>query len=571
MTTPSIKAIVFDVGNTLRAVPKTARTNWRSFSALQSFLGLDGNVVTFVDTLHRREKKYRHWAKRTLIELSEAELWAQYLLPDYPQDFVRANAIKLNQMWRDARVKRLLPDAVETVKALASRGYALAIVSNTTSSVEVPQLLADNGLAALFGCVILSTTFGRRKPHPSLFLSAADQIGVPPERCAYVGDDPSRDLVGARQAGYGQVVLLHADGYRQSEFNSDENSQPDFITEMRPDHRINRLEQLLGIFPQHRAPQPFAALPAAFYDAALSTMWGVDQPIPFDETFCAARQIGVARFELNHKVSNDLYRQWDHDRYYISTVHDPCPADYSSDALKERDLMISSLDESKRCQSVEMLKRTIDLAVSHGARSVVVHAGMIQGDRSRDQCLRAWYQQGLRATAEYQRALAEIKADRAQRVPPYLEQVMKSLEEIASYAAGSGIWVGLENRYRYYDIPLPDEMDLMLQSFTGEWLGFQYDIGHAQSLDELGMVDHFEWLERFASRMVGVHLHDVIGIVDHQVPGVGQVDFRRIARYLPIHAQRTLEIGPQAGLAELATGLKVLADAGCIEKFVETA
>jgi hypothetical protein len=80
------------------------------------------------------------------------------------------------------------------------------------------------------------------------------------------------------------------------------------------------------------------------------------------------------------------------------------------------------------------------------------------------------------------------------------------------------------------------------------------------------LVDHFEWLERFSDRMIGVHLHDVCGIIDHQVPGMGEVDFNRIAPYIPIQALRTLEIGPQASLEQISAGLEILADCGCIEK-----
>jgi len=31
---------------------------------------------------------------------------------------------------------------------------------------------------------------------------------VEPAKCAYVGDNPSRDIAGARQAGFGMVIIL---------------------------------------------------------------------------------------------------------------------------------------------------------------------------------------------------------------------------------------------------------------------------------------------------------------------------------------------------------------------------
>ena len=129
-------------------------------------------------------------------------MWSTYLLPDYPLEFVKKNAKYFNELWRDGRIKKVLPDAIETIRELSHRGYKLAIISNTTSSIEAPQLLDDLGITDLFKCVLLSATFGKRKPHPSMFLEAARQMGVKPENCAYIGNDVTRDLVGARQARF---------------------------------------------------------------------------------------------------------------------------------------------------------------------------------------------------------------------------------------------------------------------------------------------------------------------------------------------------------------------------------
>ena len=149
----------------------------------------------------------------------------------------------------------------------------------------------------------------------------------------------------------------------------------------------------------------------------------------------------------------------------------------------------------------------------------------------------------------------------------HLEQVMKSLIEIAEYNSKlKGPALALENRYRYYYLPLPDELEQMLAIMGGNAFGFQYDIGHATALDALGLVEHQEWLTRFGSRIIGVHIHDVNGLEDHQAPGMGKVDFRTIAPFLPENCIKTLEIGPQASLEQIAAGLEVLKNAGIINR-----
>lgn len=554
-----IKAIFFDIGGTLRVVRKIEGRDLLVIREMMDFLGESGEAREFVRRLRAREKRYSAWSQRTLIELNAAELWTRFFLPEYPADFIRVNAVMLNQTWRRSKgTRHLLPDTLETLHELAQRGYRLGIISNTTSEVEVPALLEEHGITDLFSTVILSASFGRRKPHPSLFLAAARQAGVQPHECAYVGDRPSRDVAGAREAGFGEVVIIRADG-----------SSPDATPVlMQPDHVIRRLPDLLPLFPGpgRRPARSNGSSPDVLFDAALSTMWHVKQPQPFADTFRAPREIGFARFELNHAVRAEQFNAIDVCHTPIGSVHDPCPAGVPLDTLKEWDWQIASLDEMRRGQGVAIAKRTVDLALQLGARLVVIHPGSIVADPALDYRLREMYLAGEADTPAYAALRGELMADRARRAAPHLEAARRSLREIIEYALPLGVTIGLENRYRYYDIPILDEMEALLELSDEEGFGFQYDVGHAETLDRLGLCAHFDWLERFGRRMVGMHLHDVNGLTDHRVPGDGSVDFARIAPYLPPAALRTLEVSPKYSLQQIRAGLDLLADAGCICK-----
>ena len=100
------------------------------------------------------------------------------------------------------------------------------------------------------------------------------------------------------------------------------------------------------------------------------------------------------------------------------------------------------------------------------------------------------------------------------------------MRELLEYAGRSGICLGLENRYHYFDIPSQDELALLLELAGPERIGFIYDVGHATAHGPAGFLSRREWLERFGDRIVGTHLHDVIGFTDHHAPGLGEVDFR---------------------------------------------
>ncbi len=567
----SIKAICFDVGGTLRVALDKQERETENIIKIQKFIGENGLPQDFARKLSTREKEYRIWSRKTMVEMNEADLWSTFMLPDHPINFVRDNAVELNQLWRESRIKSILPDAVETIKTLSQRGYLLGIISNTTSSVEVPQLLEENGITDLFGCIILSTVFGKRKPHPSLFLECARKLGVLPEECAYVGDIISRDVVGGRQAGFSEITIINANGYSTNSVVMEDDDQDQITSSaMHPDFRISKLSQLLDFYPNRSSIKytfnQEAVETIELYDVALSTMWHVDQKLPFNQTFEIGRKAGFPRFELNHRVTPDLFTQWDANRYYISTVHDPCPAIFSGDEFKLNDFLISSLDEKKRIKGLDITKKTIETAIQLGARSVVIHPGMIMCDFGPEVELKKMYENGLKGSPEYEILKSEMIVFREKAAPPHVDQVLKSLSELINFVRSTGIEIGLENRFHFYDIPLMDEMQLLLDLCDEDWYGFQYDVGHAQVLSELGFGDHEDWLKRYGKRIIGVHLHDVSGVTDHQMPGSGDVDYAKIAPYIPVNAHLTMEVSPTLTQENLSQSLKHLTKFGLISK-----
>jgi sugar phosphate isomerase/epimerase len=153
---------------------------------------------------------------------------------------------------------------------------------------------------------------------------------------------------------------------------------------------------------------------------------------------------------------------------------------------------------------------------------------------------------------------------RDEHVGPRLEAVKKSLQQLIDYASKLKIKLGLENRYHFMDIPSISEMGDLLDLSDEKRLGFIYDVGHAQAMDRMGFYHHEDWLTRYSSRMFGCHLHDVIGLNDHLAPGLGEIDFNKIAPFLPENTFRTMEISPGNTLAQVKHGLTILAEAGCI-------
>jgi hypothetical protein len=58
----------------------------------------------------------------------------------------------------------------------------------------------------------------------------------------------------------------------------------------------------------------------------------------------------------------------------------------------------------------------------------------------------------------------------------------------------------------------------------------------------------------------------VIGLSDHRAPGMGDVDFKLVAGYLPRDAFRTLEVMSFNSPGQIMTGMKILVETGCVNK-----
>lgn len=238
---PKIDAIFIDLGNTMRILVKDEQYQAHARRRIAELVGTQESPEALCQRIDERYKKYRKWAFETWIEAPESELWTKWLLPEYPTEKLTPLATELTFQFRQSMGRRIVqPDARYVVSELEKRGYLLGIISNVITSQEIPDWLEADGFNQFFRSVVLSSLYGRRKPDPQIYWEAARRIGVPPENCVYVGDNPSRDVVGTRNAGFGMVILLMDPEEVEKNPPSGEN-KPDII--------IHEFKQLLEIFP----------------------------------------------------------------------------------------------------------------------------------------------------------------------------------------------------------------------------------------------------------------------------------------------------------------------------------
>ncbi|MDD2522389.1 MAG: beta-phosphoglucomutase [Anaerolineaceae bacterium] len=107
----------------------------------------------------------------------------------------------------------LLPGAREIIAEINALGLKQAIVS---SSKNAELVLGRLQIGELFDAVIDGNALARSKPHPDLFLLAAEALAVPPENCLVV-EDAEAGVAAAHAAGMPALGLGPADRVGKAE------------------------------------------------------------------------------------------------------------------------------------------------------------------------------------------------------------------------------------------------------------------------------------------------------------------------------------------------------------------
>ena len=236
-----IEAIFLDVGNTLRIVVEDEIFQVQARQDLMNLVVTTDPENIFFSKLDERWKAYRKWSFENLTEASEKELWTRFMLPDFPSDKIGSQSGRLTRLWRDKDGRRIpRPDVKKVGLELDKRGYILGIIANTITETEIPDWLEHDQLTSYFKAVVLSSKMRYRNPGREISWEAAGRGGVGAAHCVYVGDNPLRDVVGTRKAGFGMVIILMDTKKMAKEPPEGENM---------PDRIIHECSDLLEIFP----------------------------------------------------------------------------------------------------------------------------------------------------------------------------------------------------------------------------------------------------------------------------------------------------------------------------------
>jgi len=273
-------------------------------------------------------------------------------------------------------------------------------------------------------------------------------------------------------------------------------------------------------------------------------------------------ELGIDRveldFNLKKKSVTDISRLVSSGMIKVVSVHNFCPVPekIKTKKVSPDHYSLAAIDETERQKAVQHTRRTMETAHSLGASAVVVHAGRLDiSDETRKLA-------GLIGDRkEARRMLAAMRTKReAELKKGHLGALLKSIGELSRMVKQYGVKIGLENRFYFREMPSVEEFETIFEQYGRDsGIGYWHDTGHARVFENLGITRPMEYLDKFADRLIGMHLHDIKNILDdHQAPLSGYIDFGAFRSYLKKDTLKVLEPHYKATTPEIKKGLEHL-------------
>ncbi len=215
----SPKAVIFDLGSTLIDFPVN---NWDEVSRECSLKGRQFLIDSGIKVPHEREFLDRFEQVRAAHREKAANTFREWTVVQAAEDLFRKLGIATNNGQADkffdafyAELEQhltLYEDTVDVLTRIRSRFSQVGLISNTIFPERVHHHdFKRFGLKPFFDFTIFSSTFGFRKPHPDIFLKAAELAGHHPADCVYIGDRYLEDVQGSTGAGMQAILKVISD------------------------------------------------------------------------------------------------------------------------------------------------------------------------------------------------------------------------------------------------------------------------------------------------------------------------------------------------------------------------
>ncbi|MGD2024247.1 MAG: sugar phosphate isomerase/epimerase [Desulfobacterales bacterium] len=296
---------------------------------------------------------------------------------------------------------------------------------------------------------------------------------------------------------------------------------------------------------------------------ALSTSWQPDGTATMAEMLAAYKNLGIKKIELSYRISEAMFRQLNkplqRSGLKVVSVHNyfPIPA-VRAGAKGSGDLfLLSSPDDAERQKAILYTTKTIENAAKLGAAAVVLHCGVVEMNHEM-QMLYEYVNANHINSEEAQIFIRKKVKERDRLKTRHMDSLLASLDRVVPVAEKQRVLLGLENRYHYHELPGLDDFEIIFNKFRGAPIGYWHDTGHAHANEFLGLNTRNALLQNYADQLIGIHLHDAVGLDDHLPPGTGEIDFTALKPFLKAETVKVMEIKPGIPTTEVSKGIRFI-------------
>jgi|SRR3989344_586923 len=181
---PKVEAILFDMDGTLVDTEPVGQETLRDFL-------LKNNITISANDWNLFDKVWRRDGTKITFEEFISDILKKYAdivdAKNYISDFY-------HNYENNILLSKPLPGANEALSYLKNK-YKLALVTASTTS-QAKLILRNNNWDNNFDIVISHDDFQKSKPDPECFLTAANRLGVDPEKCVVIEDSKNGTIAG---------------------------------------------------------------------------------------------------------------------------------------------------------------------------------------------------------------------------------------------------------------------------------------------------------------------------------------------------------------------------------------
>ncbi len=234
----ALRAVVFDFFDTLvdlslqdlprieidgRSVPSTSGMLHQDVTARS-----DIDLESFVATLAEVDRELRQAREQRGLELPTLERFEALVErlgvdePELPQILTDTHMGMIRKQVR-------IPEHHQQVLQNLGRRVSLGLCSNFSHAAMLLGVLEDSGLRVHLDAVVISETFGIRKPRREIFDAVLKELGVEPAEALHVGDSLRADVGGAASLGIHTAWITRRVADPERALREHEGPAPEFV------------------------------------------------------------------------------------------------------------------------------------------------------------------------------------------------------------------------------------------------------------------------------------------------------------------------------------------------------